>query len=149
MNGSDAFSDIHIDQTMSQALEQVRELARTIQQATVIEEHVWFRQLLFGILTSALLDYECVETGVQRSIHQAAWGSRNLLELKVITEYVLASAKNATDFRNDLLIDTKEFYEAVTKSHKASHAKLVSMLSEMAELEKGPLKEVLTHRPSE
>ena len=89
--------------------------------------------MLCGILNCALVDYKSVEIGVQKSVYLAAWGSRNLLELKMITEYVLASEENAIDFKNDLFIDAKEFFEAVTNRHKASHRKLVSMLSEMAE----------------
>jgi hypothetical protein len=35
----------------------------------------------------------------------AAWGTRNLLELKVVTKYVLESGKNANDFKIDLVFD--------------------------------------------
>jgi hypothetical protein len=142
MNRSDASGGNDADQAMSHALEKVRELSRSILEATVCDEHVWFRNLLVGILNCALLDYKSVEIGVQKSIYLAAWGSRNLLELKVIATYVLASEKNAADFKNDLLIDTKEFYEAVTKSHKATHRRLVSMMSEAAEQEEGLTKEL-------
>ena len=46
--------------------------------------------MLLGILNCALLDYYSVETGTKKSIYLAAWGRRNLLELKVITTYVLS-----------------------------------------------------------
>lgn len=146
MHGNDAFgghgADPVMSQAMSQALEKVRELGKSILEAAVSDEHVWFRNLLLGILNCALLDYKSVEIGVQKSMYLAAWGSRNLLELKVIATYVLASEKNANDFKRDLLIDTKEFYEAVTKSHKASHTRLLSMMSEAAEEEEGLMKEI-------
>jgi hypothetical protein len=45
----------------------------------------------------------------------------------------LKSRENAEDFKNDLLLDAKELYEAITKDHRAQHAKLVSMLLEMAD----------------
>lgn len=143
MSGSDSSGSSGVDQAMSQALEKVRELGKSILEAAVDDAHVWFRNLLLGILNCALLDYRSVTIGLQKSIHLAAWGSRNLLELRVITTYVLASEGNANDFKNDLLIDAKEFYEAVSKSHRASHLKLVAMLSDMAESEEGPMKEVL------
>lgn len=143
MNTNDAAGDNNLGQAIAQALEKVRDLRKSILEATVRDEDIWFRNLLCGILNCALLDYRSVEIGVQKSIYLAAWGNRNLLELKVITEYVLASEKNATDFKNDLLIDAKEFYEAVTKSHGALHTKQISMLTEMAEREEGPMKKAL------
>jgi uncharacterized repeat protein (TIGR03803 family) len=83
-----------MSQAMSQALENVRELRKSILGAAIPDEHIWFRNLLLGIVNCALLDYESVELGVQKSICLAALGSRNLLELKVIATYVLASEKN-------------------------------------------------------
>ncbi len=146
MPGNDAFgghdADPVMSQAMSQALEKVRELAERILKATVSDEHIWFRNLLLGILNCALLDYKSVEIGTQKSIYLAAWGSRNLLELKVIATYVLASEKNTNDFKRDLLIDTKEFWEALTKSHEETHTRLLSMMSEAAEREEGPMKEI-------
>ncbi len=132
-----------LNEAMSQAVERVRQLRRDIQEATTGREEVWFGNLMLGILNCALLDHYSVEVGVQKSIYLAAWGRRNLLELKVITAYVLASESNAIDFRNDLVIDAKEFYEAMTKHHQASHKKLLAALSEMADQEKGPIKGAL------
>jgi hypothetical protein len=63
--------------------------------------------------------------------------------LRVIATYVLASESNAIDFRNDLVIDAKEFHEAMSKHHKASHKKLLALLGELAAQEKGPLKAAL------
>jgi len=80
-----------------------------------------------------LLDYYSVQIGAQKSIYLTAWGRRNLLELKVITTYVLASEKNAIQFRNDLAIDAKEFYQALTKHHQATHKELLTTLSELSE----------------
>lgn len=131
------------DEAMSLAVEKVRQLCRSIQGATATDEGGWFGNLLLGILNCALLDYYSVEVGAKKSVYLAAWGRRNLLELKVITSYVLASEGNAIDFRNELVIDLKEFYEAMTKHHQASHKKLLTMLSEMSKQEESPMKEVL------
>lgn len=147
MNANDAVGgddvDTVVSRGLSQVLEKVRDLRKTILEVPVSDAHVWFRNLLLGILNCALLDYKSVEIGVEKSSYLAAWGCRNLLELKVIATYVLASEKNAHDFQNDLLIDAKEFYEAVTKSHEATQTQLLSMLSEAAEQEEGHMKEVL------
>jgi len=128
---------------MSWAVEKVRQLYRSIQGATANEEEVWFRNLLLGILHCALLDYYSVDIGAKKSVYLAAWGRRNLLELKVITTYVLTSESNAVEFRNDLVIDAKEFYEALTKYHQASHNNLLAMMSELARQQEKPIKEIL------
>jgi hypothetical protein len=130
-------------EAMSSAVERVRDLRRGIQKATGKVEEGWFGNLLLGILNCALLDYYSVQVGAQKSVYLAAWACRNLLELKVITRYVLASAGKALDFRNELAIDTKEFYEALTRHHQASHKNLLSMLSEVSDGEKGLVKEML------
>lgn len=143
MDVEDGVRTDNADEAMSQAVEKVRQLRQTIQKITASDEDEWFRNLLFGIINCALLDYYSVEVGAQKSIYLAAWGRRNLLELKVITTYVLASESNASNFRNELAIDLKEFYEALTKHHRASHKKLLTMLSEMSEQEASPMKEIL------
>jgi hypothetical protein len=133
-----------IDEAMSQALKTVRELAVSIRDATVSDEHIWFRNLLLGLLHSALLDFRYVEIGTkQKSPYLAAWSCRNLLELKVITKYVLTSIDNATDFKNDFVIDSKEFYEEISKWHKATHSKFLSGLSGVIGQFDGTRKEAL------
>jgi hypothetical protein len=133
-----------IDEAMTQALETVRELAVSIRDANVSDEHIWFRNLLLGILSSALLDFRYVEIGTkQKSPYLAAWSCRNLLELKVITKYAPTSINNAIDFKNDLVIDSKEFYEEISKWHEATHFKFLSGLSEVIEQADGTRKEAL------
>jgi hypothetical protein len=132
-----------VEKAMSQLVEKVRQLGQSIQEAIANREEVWFGNLLLGILNCALLDFHSVEVGARQSIYLAAWGRRNLLELKTITDYVLASQSNAIDFKNDLVVDAKEFYEAITKSHRASHKTLLSVLGEMSEIEEGSMKEIL------
>jgi hypothetical protein len=141
--GRDKNADPAIAAAVQELLQKLAELFKSIQEATAEREHVWFQNLLCGILNCALQDYRFVEIGAQKSVPLAAWGRRNLLELKVITEYVLASEKNATDFKNDLLRDAKEFYEAMSKRHRSLHKEFLSGLSEMAAQEQGPMKEVI------
>lgn len=73
--------------------------------APVEQENIGFRNLLAGILNAALHDYKSVEIGIAKSPYLAAWGARNLLELRVITIYILKSKRNAEDFKDDLLAD--------------------------------------------
>jgi len=42
----------------------------------------WFRNILYGILKCSLVDYDSVQNGVKRSMYEAAWGKRNLMELR-------------------------------------------------------------------
>jgi hypothetical protein len=136
--------DNAMEQCIPQVLEKIRELRKNIMEASVNRDHIWFRNLLCGILNCAMMDYKSVEIGAQKSAYLAAWGCRNLLELKVITEYILASKKNALDFKNELAIDAKEFYEAIGKRHRSIHKQLLADVSEMAEKEEGLMKEVLS-----
>jgi len=129
------------DEAMSQVVAKMRDLRRGIQKATGRVEEAWFGNLLLGILNCALLDYSA-SVGAEKSVY-AAWACRNLLALRVITTYVLESEANALGLRNELAIDAKEFYEAMTRHHRASHKKLLFVLSEMSEQEQSPVKEIL------
>ncbi len=100
--------------------------------ANVADNNVWFRNLLLGILNSARRDYRSVEIGVKKSPYLAAWGSRNLLELRVIAAYIVKSEANAREFQEDLARDNAEFWTAVIKSAVATHPELVSLIREMA-----------------
>jgi len=132
-----------VEEAVAQAVRNVIRLRQRIAETTVVDEQTWFRNLLCGILNCALDDYRFVEIGVKKSVYLAAWGRRNLLELKIITEYVLASESNALELRNDLLLDAKEFYETVSRSHKSTHKQYLSALASLANQEQGPLKAAL------
>lgn len=84
---------------MSLAVGRVRDLRRSIQKATGRVEEAWFGNLLLGILNCALQGYYTVTVGGEKSVYLTAWACRNLLELKVVTAYVLASHSNASNFR--------------------------------------------------
>jgi hypothetical protein len=133
----------NMDEIDSLAVERTRRLCETVRTAAVGEDGAWFRNLLFGILRCALLDHYSVTVGAQKSVYLAAWGCRNLLELRVVTAYVLASESNAITFKSDLIVDAKEFYEALTKHHVGLHNRLLTMLSEMSRDTDGPMKDML------
>jgi hypothetical protein len=113
--------------TDEKSVGKVEQLALTIRDTSVGDEDAWYRNLLLGILNSALLDFRYLQIGEkQYSPYLAAWSCRNLLELKVIATYVLASADNAKTFKNDFVVDAKEFYEAISKRHRATHPKFIA-----------------------
>lgn len=140
---SDKEASDDLEKAMAQAVERVRKLCETIRDAPATQDEEWFRNLLFGLLRCALMDHYSAKLGAQKSVYLAAWGRRNLLELRVITEYVLASEQNAIDFRNELALDAKEFYEAMSQSHRATHKEMIALLSEMAKDEGIAAREVL------
>jgi len=120
-------ADEEIEQAIQKSVKRVEQLALTIRDTSADDEDVWYRNLLLGILNSALLDFRYLQIGeMQHSPYLAAWSCRNLLELKVIATYVLASADNAKAFKSDFVVDAKEFYEAISKRHKATHPKLIA-----------------------
>jgi hypothetical protein len=121
------FPDEEIERAIQKSIEKVEQLALTIRDTSVGDEDVWYRNLLLGILNSTLLDFRYLQIGEkQHSPYLAAWSCRNLLELKVIATYVLASAANAKTFKNDFVVDAKEFYEAIGKRHRATHPKFIA-----------------------
>ncbi len=125
-------ADEQTTELQNQFLEHVEELRKRIGETSVDKDTLFFRNLLWGILTAAITDYAYVTTGVKMiATDLTAWGTRSLLELRVITEYVLASNENARSFQNDLMIDGKEFYEAVTKLTIVSHSQFVDGLEQM------------------
>jgi hypothetical protein len=131
--------DAEIEKATAQVVEDIKRLRQRIAEAEVPDDQEWFRSFLVGILTCALTDYRSVEIGVTKLIELAAWGRRNLLELKVTTEYILRSEENAVELRNDLSLDAIEFWESISKSHQAMHKQCLNLLSELANQEQGPI----------
>ena len=107
-------------------VERMVRLAGTLASTTVPDDYDWFRKMLVGILISTHRNFQAVETGVPESPELACWGARNLLELRVITAYILRSEDNATDFMDDLAADTKEFWENIQKSGEFTQKEMVA-----------------------
>src|SRR5690349_15853556 len=83
-----------IAQVVARMLKLTHDLART----TVHDDLDCFKNMLVGILISTHENYQTVLEGVPQKPTLACWGARNLLELLVITTYVLRSLNNALDF---------------------------------------------------
>jgi len=60
------------------------------------------------------------------------------MELRVITQYVLASRANAEEFRHQLAHDLRQFYGALAKFQELGHRQVVAGLAELAE-QAGPM----------
>jgi hypothetical protein len=126
----------------------VIELRERIATAQVDPEQAWFRGLLVGILNCAVNDDQSVTIGcAKKYVPLAAWGARNLLELKAVTEYALGSEAKALSVREDLIIDAKEFFEAVSKAHKSAHQRYLAELSALVDdTEEGAFKQALKEK---
>jgi hypothetical protein len=135
-------ADPGISEAFSKALDDLRTLGQRINNTSASTEDVWFRNLLLGIIDCALKDHQNAKIGIQKFVPLAAWATRNLLELRIVTAYVLKSASKANQFKGELMIDVKEFYENVSKSAVAGHNKLVAMMREVAGQEQGPMRDV-------
>jgi hypothetical protein len=61
---------------------------KELEEAVVPADDVWFRNLLFALMKSTLIDYRHVQNA--SSVPLIAWGRRNLLELRVITDFVVS-----------------------------------------------------------
>jgi hypothetical protein len=102
--------------------------------AIVSAELVWFRNLLFALLKSAILDYRYVErTSKLTDARIMAWGWRNLLELTVITEFVLESEANAIQFQTEVAKDTAEFYAALSEMQRHLHRRILDELTDFGQ----------------
>jgi hypothetical protein len=127
-----------IDAVQAQVLSDVAALSKQLAQASVDPESEWFRNLLLGILNCSLTDYASVQNDVRRTMHLAALGMRNLMDLRVITDYVLASRKNALEFKNSLAHDASQFYDGLSKLQVIVYDQLGTSLTEEAKKE-GPM----------
>jgi hypothetical protein len=135
-----------IDVVRAQVLNDVAALSRQLVETPVDPEDEWFRNLLIGILNCSLADY----ASVQRGVYQAAWGKRNLMELRVITSYVLASQDNAVEFRHHLEHDAWKFYDSLSKLQVIVYNQLGTHLADEAK-KAGPMQafwqqEIKEHR---
>jgi hypothetical protein len=122
-------ADEEIDKAMEQVVEDIKTLRKTIAEARASGDQVGFRNFLCGILNCALTDYRTVEIGVKKLVELAAWGRRNLIELRVTTEYALQCEENFVSLQHDLLRDMKEFYEAISLNTKTKHKQWLEMLA--------------------
>ena len=123
----------------------VEELRESVRSQNVHPDDLWFKNLLFGILTCALEDCRVMQSALlEMASAPLAWRRRNLLELAVITEYVLRSKENAEAFKAEVVIDAKEFYECISRSTASLHEQYVQTLGDVIQpLPDGSLKDGL------
>jgi hypothetical protein len=134
---------------MNQALQEMIAFAEKLIEMDVPAEKIWFRNLLIGLLNSTRQNYGFVEIGTTKMPPLASWGARNLLELRVITIYVLRSEADALKFKDDFAADLKEFWEAMKDSSEFVHKKLVAEMRTFAEIQSEPLRSALQDKANE
>src|SRR6185437_7820368 len=128
---------------IKQALEEMTDFAQKLIDTAVPSEKIWFRNLLIGLLNSTRQNYRSVEIGTAKMPPLAFWGARNLLELRVITTYVLRSEADALNFKDDFAADLKEFWEAMKDSSQFVHKKLVAEMRVFAASQNEALRSAL------
>jgi hypothetical protein len=138
-----------LEEAVAQVVARMVKLTHDLSEDKVDEERDWFRNLLVGILISTHQNYQVVLSGVPQKPTLACWGARNLLELRVVTKYVLQSADNAVDFIDDLAADTREFWENIAKAGRFTHNELVAEMRATAMHEAEPLKSLLHGKATE
>jgi hypothetical protein len=129
--------------TIADVYKKAQELCKRMAATDGPPENVWFRNLLLGILNSAVQDFRSVEIGVQRMPALATWGARNLIELRAIAAHVLKSESNAVDFRDEFLGDIREFRQTLILDTAETHKRLLAEMDSFATTKPGPVMEVL------
>ena len=93
-------------------------------------------------------DYKPVEVGVKNSPYLAAWGARDLLELRVIAACIGKSEANARDFQVDFVCDNAEFWTSVIKNTVVTHREVVKLVRELS-ASSGVMEETLLNAAKE
>ena len=136
-------ADNSLEEAIALAVMRMVKLRHDLARTKVHDDYDWFRNMLVGILISAHENYQTVLASVPQKPTLACWGARNLLELRVITTYVLRSQDNALDFIDDLAADTREFWENIAEAERFTHNELVAEIRATALQEDEPIKSLL------
>jgi hypothetical protein len=142
-------ADLSLAEAIAQVVARMLTLTHDLARTKVHDDYDWFRNMLVGILISTQQNYQAVLTGVPQIPTLACWGARNLLELRVITAYVLRSFDNAVDFIDDLAADAREFWENMGKVGRFTHNELIAEMRSTAMREDEPLKSLLLRKATE
>ena len=140
---------VSLEEAIAQVVARMVKLTHDLARTKVHGDHDWFRNMLVGILISTHENYQAVLAGVPHKPTLACWGARNLLELRVITTYVLQSFANAADFIDDLAADSREFWENIAKVGRFTHNELITEMRAFAMREDEPLKSLLLRKATE
>lgn len=140
---------VSLEEAIAQVLARMGKLTHDLARTKVHDDYDWFRNMLVGILMSTHENYQTVLAGAPQKPTLACWGARNLLELRVITMYVLRSLDNAVDFIDDLAADTREFWESIAMVGRFTHNELIAEMRATAMREDEPLKSLLLRRAAE
>src|SRR3989442_115615 len=95
---------------LDKAFQQLRD--KGVQWSELPGSDLPFRNLCIQLVNVVAKEYHHLKVGAQKAPQFAAWAARNLLELKIITAYVLTSKVNSDRFINDMFPDGIEFFES-------------------------------------
>jgi hypothetical protein len=140
---------VSLEEAIAQVVARMVKITHDLARTKVHDELDWFRNVLVGILISTHQNYQAVLEGVPQKPTLACWGARNLLELRVISAYVLQSLDNAVDFIDDLAADSRQFWENIAKVGRFAHNELIAEMRATAMREDEPLKSLLLHKATE
>jgi hypothetical protein len=141
--------DVSLEEATEMVVNRLVDFTQALRAMQVPDGLDWFRTMLVGILTATFKNYSAAQAVVPDMHSFSCWGARNLLELRVITAYVLESPLNATEFMDDLGADVREFWEAMTKAEEFAHKELIAEKRAFAAGEPEPLRSMLIQKVDE
>jgi hypothetical protein len=141
--------DATLEQATETAVNRMVDFTFALQAMKVPEKLGWFRTMLVGILTATHSNYSAAQAVVPAMHAFSCWGARNLLELRVITAYVLESPENATDFMDDLGADVRQFWEAMKKAQEFTFKENIADKRALAAEQPEPLRATLMAKVDE
>jgi hypothetical protein len=141
--------DVSIEEATETVVNRMVDYTQVLRTMPVPEKLDWFRKMLVGILAATFKNYKAAQAVVPDLHAFSCWGARNLLELRVIAAYVLASSENAAEFMDDLGADVREFWEAMMKAEEFTHNELVAQKRAFAEEQTEPLRSLLMKKVDE
>jgi hypothetical protein len=116
------------EHVMRELVEEMLAFANFLRMEEVAEDRVWFRDLLVGILRGGHENYRSIKACIAEWPTQAAWGASNLIELRSVCSYVLASRENAEGFLTDFPADRSDFVRAITKNDELKTKWMAALL---------------------
>jgi hypothetical protein len=135
--------DVSIEEATETVVNRMVDFTQALRARQVPEKLDWFRTMLVGILTATHQNHSSAQAVVPGMHAFSCWGARNLLELRVISAYVLESPFNATEFMDDLGADVRQFWEAMVKAEEFSHKELIAEMRAFAAGEPEPIRSLL------
>lgn len=108
-NLNDLTPPVNLDLT-DKIFQKIQDYGSQLQDAPT--QTIWFKNTLICFLSALLREYRSLTVGFKKSTPLLAWACRNMLELNVLTKYVLLNGSNAKDFTDDMWIDAVDIFSS-------------------------------------